>query len=428
MSESHDAPARTPKSARAFDVVVFGATGFTGRLVAEYMHNHGPKGLRWAIAGRDQTKLDLVKKALGLSVPILIADAKNKADLRAIARQTRVVCTTVGPYALHGEALVAACAAEGTDYADITGEVQFIREMIDLHHETARNNDARIVHCCGFDSIPSDLGVLMLAEHVAELTGKKVEADGHVELGAVTFVALSVRGGFSGGTVASMLNLIERARSSPALRRLLRDPYSLTPDAASELTNDGPDDVKATYDDEQKMWLTPFLMGPINTRIVRRSNALLGHRYGKSFGYTERMRTGRGRAGAMTAYAIVAGTAAFMISASSAPLRALMRRVLPAAGEGPSKAKRDAGSFKIRISATTVDARALHSHVTIEGQSDPGYGETAKMLSEAAFALAFDAPPNTLRGVLTPATGIGLGLVKRLQSAGMRWDVLTKGN
>ncbi|NOU27382.1 MAG: NAD(P)H-binding protein [Polyangiaceae bacterium] len=397
------------------DVVLFGATGFTGRLVAEYLAAHAPSGFRWAMAGRNREKLEEIRRALGpaaAEVPLIVADAQDAAALQKIAEETKVVCTTVGPFALHGRRLARACAKAGTHYCDITGEVNFVRASIDENHVVAKESGARIVHCCGFDSIPSDLGTLMLAETFAERFQQK--------LGRVKFFAGETSGGFSGGTIASMLQLLDAAKQDRALRKLLRDPYSLSPDRKSDLDLDGPDSVRVRWEPSLQRVAGPFVMAAVNTRIVRRSNALSGFAYGRKFRYSEEMTFGRGPRAWVTAAAVVAGLGAFLKAATFAPTRMLLDRYLPGPGDGPDAEARKRGFFKIRIVAESEDGREKLLG-RVEGTSDPGYGETAKMLSETAMALA--AEDRSAGGVLTPATALGMKLVTRLRNAGMVFTV-----
>ncbi|MBK6462953.1 MAG: saccharopine dehydrogenase NADP-binding domain-containing protein [Myxococcales bacterium] len=404
--------------ARTYDLVLFGATGFTGKLVAEYLAKHAT-GLAWAVAGRSEAKLrevldgiDRGSAAGGKRVGLLVADAADAESLKRVVTAARVVVTTVGPYAKYGQSLARAAAEHGTHYCDITGEVPFVRRSIDENHARARETGARLVHCCGFDSIPSDLGVLLLADRARELD---------TTLEATRLVVLSAKGGFSGGTAASMMNLMREAERDRALRRLLRDPYSLTPDRASELTVDGPDPVRVRWDEDAKVWTGPFIMAAINTRVVRRSNALLDHRYGRAFGYEETMSFSRGPRGLAKAGAFVAGLGATMLAASREPSRAVLERFLPKPGEGPSKAQRDGGFFRIAIYAKTSNGARLEARV--EGTSDPGYGETAKMLAESALALAGGELSSAEGGVLTPAAALGQGLIARLRAAGMTFEL-----
>ncbi len=411
-------------TSRPYDLVLFGATGFTGKLVAEYLAAHAPADLRWALAGRSLSKLESVRTDLArispsaASLPLVLGDSQDEASMEALAKAARVVCTTVGPYMKYGRALVAACATNGTHYCDLTGEVPFMRDTIDRHDARAKETGARIVHTCGFDSIPSDLGVRMIHEHARSL-GKK--------LAWVRFFAGESSGGVSGGTVASMLELLELAKKDPQMRRVLGNPYGLDPVPARGL--DGPDQIGVRFDAEMGMWTGPFVMAAVNTRVVRRSNALLGHAYGPSFRYSEVMTFGKGPKGFFAASAVSAGLAAFIGAASLAPTRRLLERtLLPAPGEGPSKEKRDHGFFVVRFLAETEadNGPPLRISARVEGKSDPGYGETAKMLSQAAMCLALDgdriAPGG---GVLTPASSMGMTLVERLRAADMVFDVAT---
>ncbi len=310
----------TARAARPFDVVVWGATGFTGRLVAEHLARAGG-GVRWAMAGRNHEKLAATRDDIAArvpsaaSAPLLVGDAGDPASLDAIASQARVVCATVGPFAKHGEPIVAACVKNGADYCDITGEPHFIRRIIDTYDQAARAAGVRVVPTCGFDSIPSDLGVLVLAEHAREELGRA--------LAEVRAYVTAAKGGMSGGTAASMLLLLEAAASDRALRRLLADPYGLSPDRANDLSTDGRDPLAPRWDGEAGGWAAPWMMAAINTRVVRRSNALLGHRYGKGFRYQESMlMKGRLAGGAMAAgTAVGMGVAITALSASAAARR-----------------------------------------------------------------------------------------------------------
>jgi len=414
----------TPPDARPYDIVLFGATGFTGRLVAEYLARNAPKELRWAIAGRNRDKLEQIRKGLlqvdaSLSaLPILVADGNDQASLDVLAPQTRVVCTTVGPYLRYGRKLASACATHGTHYCDITGEVPFIRDSIDENHARAIASRARIVHCCGFDSIPSDLGVHLLWDHATKHGGSLSWAKGF---------AGEMSGAASGGTAATMLALVEEATKDPKIRRLLGNPHALDPEIARGRTTDPfeRDPHGVAFDRDIDRWTAPFVMASINTRIVRRSNALL--HYGEPFRYREVMSLPKGPKGLMAASAVSAGIAGFMVGAALAPTRALLARfVLPKAGEGPSREARARGHFTFRLVAqgTGEGGKALHLKATVKGTSDPGYGETAKMLGESAMCLALDASRLEERyGVLTPSSAMGMRLVERLRAAKMTFDV-----
>jgi short subunit dehydrogenase-like uncharacterized protein len=408
---------------RRFDVVVWGATGFTGRIVAEYLlERYGLGGeLRWAIAGRNSEKLEGVRTEIGAQVgvdagalPILTGDSGDAASLEALARETRVVCTTVGPYAKYGSELVAACAKLGTHYCDLTGEVHWVRRMIDAHEEAARASGARIVHTCGFDSIPSDLGTFFVQR---EMRGRHGVPCRRVKCRVKGF-----SGGFSGGTVASMLNMMEEAGADPAIRRLLADPYSLNPEGrrAGPDTSEG---AAPAWDEDFESWTAPFVMAAINTRVVRRSDALLGGLYGEGFCYDEAVLTGKGPAGFAAAAATSAGLAATMLVGALGPLRRLGSRFLPEPGEGPSREKREAGYFDIRFFGEHPVDRGKSLHARVTGDRDPGYGSTAKMLGEAAVCLALDRL-EAGGGSWTPASAMGDALLARLAAnAGLTFTI-----
>lgn len=406
---------------RPLEIVVMGATGFTGALVAEYLARHAPRDLRWAIAGRNRDKLEAVRRGLTehradlAELPIIVADSHDRAALDAVARQAKVVCTTVGPFAQHGSELVAACVDHGTHYCDLTGEPQWIRRMIDAHHERARETGARIVHCCGFDSIPSDIGCLMLQEAAMERHERPLHR--------VKFFMGKMRGGFSGGTIASLSNVLEEARD-PAVRRVLGHPYGLNPEG-EQSGPDGSDPKGVGRDLELPGFTAPFLMAAINTRIVRRSNALMGFRYGRDFQYSEHMSFPYSPKGLVMATAVaagIAGLAGMLVVPATRSL--LLDRVLPSPGEGPSREERENGFFEARLigHGRRADGAEFTMRGRIEGQQDPGYGETAKMLSESALCLARD-PLAEVSGVLTPASAMGRRLLERLRAAGMRFEI-----
>ena len=398
---------------RELDVVVFGATGFAGRLVAGYLAGHAPGGVRIGLAGRSERRLAEVRAGLGAAAsawPVLVADSDDPVSLAALARAAWVVVTTVGPYRARGLPLVAACAGAGTDYADLTGEVLFIRDSIDRCHDAAAGTGARIVHGCGFDSVPSDLGVLLL--HQA------ARADGAGDLLDTTLVVRALRGGISGGTLASMMGQLAEMRASAERRQLVQDPYALSPDRGAEPGLGGESDLgRARYDDELRMWTGPWIMAGINTRVVRRSNALQGWAYGREFRYREVTGFGVGPAAPVLAAAASAGAKATEAGLSFGPSRALLSRMLPAPGQGPGEKTRRTGYFRLQIhTRTSAGARYLG---TLEAQGDPGYAATSVMLGETALCLALDKERLPDRaGVLTPATAMGTALATRLRSAG----------
>lgn len=417
---------RTRDRSRRHDVVLWGATGFTGTLVAEYLVDGLPgSGLRLALGGRDRGKLEKLRASLAEQRPdaaeleLVVGDSHDPEAMRAMAASAEVVCTTVGPYAKHGEELVAACVEEGADYCDLTGETPFIRAMIDRHHERARADGTRIVHCCGFDSIPSDLGVLMLHHAMEERFATGLER--------VTFELAGSRGGFSGGTVASLVNVVEEAASDRKVRRIVTDPYALNPEGERK-GPDGPDLAKPRFDSELGRWTGPFVMAAINSRVVRRTNALLGWPYGRDFRYREVTGFPPGLKGRAMATAAAAGQGAFVAALGFGPTRSLLTRtVLPSPGTGPSREARERGFFKIRLHArgrAEKDGEAPRLVGRVQGRRDPGYGETAKMLGESALCLALDGPElDTPGGVLTPAAAMGRTLLDRLRRAGMVFAV-----
>jgi short subunit dehydrogenase-like uncharacterized protein len=397
---------------RELDVVVFGATGFAGRLVAGYLAGHAAGGVRVGLAGRSVQRLADVRAGLGPAAsawPLLAADSADPVSVAALARAARVVASTVGPYRGHGLGLVEACAKAGTDYADLAGEVLFIRDSIDRCHDSAVSAGARIVHGCGFDSVPSDLGVL-LVHHAAR-------ADDAGDLEDTTLVVTALKGGISGGTLASMMGQQEEMRASAVRRQVVEDPYALSPDRPAE-PNLGERDLDwVRYDGDLRMWVGPFVMAGINTRVVRRSNALQGWAYGRRFRYREVTGFGAGPAAPMLGAAFSAALKAAEAGLAFGPSRAVLGKLLPAPGQGPSERTRRTGLFRMQIHArTSAGVRYLG---TIHAQGDPGYAATSVMLGESALCLALDRDrlPDCA-GVLTPATAMGTALADRLRSAG----------
>jgi short subunit dehydrogenase-like uncharacterized protein len=402
---------------REHDVVLFGATGYVGRLVARYLAETAPPDLRVALAGRSRERLAATAAdlpAAGHRWPLLEADTGDPASLDRLAASTRVLVTTVGPYQRYGLPVVEACARAGTHYADLTGEVLFVREAIDRCDALARGTGARLVHAAGYDSIPSDLSVFLLAE--------RAKADGAGGLTDVRLVA-SLRGGFSGGTVASMRAQVEQMATDRSLRRVIGDPYALSPDRAAEPATRQPPDAAPPALAADGRWTAPFVMAPFNTRIVRRSNALQEWAYGRGMRYGESMSAGRGLTGALTAAGITTGLAAALGAMAFGPTRALVDRVLPAPGSGPSEAAREKGFFRMVVDADTEGGR--HYRATAAGPGDPGYKATSVMLGQVALALALDGDRLPDRaGSLTPSTALGDVLVERLRAAGHTYDVV----
>lgn len=419
MATLEETLARRSSRSREYDIVLWGATGFTGRLVAEYLKKSGPADLRWALAGRNEKKLDGLRRELHLpdEVGLLVGESHDRESLDAIASKASVVCTTVGPYARYGEELVAACVEHGTDYCDLTGEVQFIRRMIDRHHDAATRSGARIVHCCGFDSIPSDIGCFMLHEHF------RVRGGG---LRSATMSVEKTRGGFSGGTAASMITMMEEAEHDALVKEVMRDAYSLNPEGERE----GPDLAIPTgvhRDPAGGGWTAPFIMAAINTRVVRRTNALLHYPYTQQFRYDEQMLFPDTAKGFLIASGLTAGMTALAGALYFAPTREILQRyVLPAPGEGPNAAARAHGMFCISFVA---EGETPDGPITCEGRveadRDPGYGATSRMLGESALCLALDGPAlDSPGGILTPASCMGRPLLRRLRErAGMVFEV-----
>ena len=406
-------------SEREFDVVVYGATGFTGTLVAEYLlDRYGvDNDLRWAIAGRSAAKLEATRAALGdeaKALEIIVADSDDDAGLEAMVRRTRVVLTTVGPYALYGSKLVAACAEAGVGYCDLAGETQWIRRMIDTHHERARASGARIVHCCGFDSIPMDMGVFNLQQEAQKRYGSFCDS--------IVLLVKATKGTASGGTLASMMNIVKEAKADRAVARILADPYALNPEGERN-GPDGRDQQNVQHDDDVGAWTAPFVMAAINTRVVRRSNALAGYPYGREFSYREAVLTGGGIPGWLKGSLMTLGLGAFVLGVSLSPTRTLLEKfVLPEPGEGPNREQREAGFFNLMQIGKLADGTIIRSRIT--GDRDPGYGSTSKMLAEAAVCLAKDELESP-GGILTPAYAMGTALLARLRdNAGLTFDIV----
>lgn len=384
-----------------FDIIVYGATGYTGRLVAEYLSQEygADSKLRWAMAGRNAQKLAAVRDEIGApaDTPLVVADTSDPGSLHAMAERTRVVLTTVGPYQLYGSELVAACAETGTDYVDLCGEPAWMRQMIDAHHATAEKSGARIVFSCGFDSIPFDLGVYFLQQAAQDKLGGMVpRVKGRVR---------KMKGTFSGGTAASLKATMVAAKNDPETLKLLGDPFALAPGFAGPAQ---PPANKPEYDENLGSWAAPFIMAAINTRNVHRSNALFGHAYGKDFVYDEMLLTGPGDQGKATAEA-VAGD------------RSLSSDKAPKPGEGPSKEERENGFYDVLFIGEAADGRVIKASVA--GKRDPGYGSTSRMIAESAICLVRDAT-DTAGGIWTTAPAMGDKLIKRLtEHAGLTFKL-----
>src|SRR5882757_566371 len=404
---------------RELDIVLYGATGFVGQLTASYLAKSGGTA-RIGLAGRSAERLLAVRESLGDAAkdwPLITADASSPSSLNDMAAKARVVVTTVGPYTKYGLPLVAACAAAGTDYADLTGETMFVRESIDTYHKQAVDTGARIVHACGFDSIPSDLTVYALYKRVLE--------DGAGELGETNFVVRGLAAGVSGGTVASMMEVMATASADPEARRLMNDPYTLTADRAGEPDFGHQSDTpwrrgRDIAPELGGVWTGAYAMGAPNARIVRRSNALLGWAYGPRFRYAENMSVGS---------SVVAPVAAALGTAANAAIlglgsryfnklpRRVLERIAPKPGTGPSERARENGHYRVETYTTTTSGARYRT--TMAQRGDPGYKATSVLLGECGLALALDRDRlSDLRGVLTPAAAMGDVLLTRLPAAG----------
>ncbi len=388
------------KGNRELDIVVYGATGFTGRLVAEYLNNqYGVNGeLVWAMAGRSQSKLEQVRDEMGISadLPLVVADSSNLDSIKAMVERTAVVCTTVGPYQLYGNELVATCAAAGTDYVDLCGEPGWMYKMIGAHSAAAEASGARIVFSCGFDSIPFDLGVLFLQQNAEQKLGATVpRVRGRVR---------AMKGTFSGGTLASFRTTMAAAAKDPDLINVLRNPFSLTPGFTGA---EQPKGDKPVFDEVLQSWIAPFVMASINTKNIHRSNQLMDHRYGTDFVYDEMMLTGPGEQGEAIANHIANDNS--MAEDQTQP------------GDGPDKEARENGMYDVLFVGEANDGQLVK--VSVQGDKDPGYGSTSKMIAESAVCLVKN-PDAASGGIWTPAPAMGSLLIERLQAnAGLTFTV-----
>ena len=406
------------KQNRKYDLVIWGASGFTGRLVAEYLlGKYGINNdLKWAVGGRNTNKLEKVMTEIGAAeIPRITADSLDKASLDAMASQTKVICTTVGPYAKYGDELVASCIENGTDYCDLTGEVQWMRRMIDQHHPNAKAKGVRIVHTCGFDSIPSDMGVYFLQKEAQKQLGSACQK--------ISMRVKAVKGAASGGTIASMKNISDEVKEDKSIYKILFNPYSLCPDGERQ----GPDKAdlqKVKKDSISGSYIAPFIMATINTKVVRRSNALLEYQYGKDFLYDESMMVGKGFNGKIKGNLVLFSLGLAMASPDSA-LGKVASWFLPKPGEGPDKEARENGFYKFIFFGETADGKKIQG--TVKGDKDPGYGSTSKMLGEAAVSLAKDELP-AVSGMLTPSVAFGDKLLERLEAnAGLTFEIEKSG-
>jgi short subunit dehydrogenase-like uncharacterized protein len=400
------------------DIVVFGATGFVGRLVSRYLAGSTPAGVRIGLAGRSAARLAALREQLPSAArgwPLCIADLDDPRSLDELARSARVVATTAGPYAGRGLALVEACVHAGTDYADLAGEVLFMRDSIDRNHARASRAGVKIVHACGVDSIPSDLGVLLLH--------RQASADGAGGLLDTLALVKTFRGGFSGGTIATMRRQLRETRDHPSRRRIVNDPYALTPDGHTgpEVPTEG--DLKTLlYDPKLRVWLAPFVMAGVNTRVVRRSNALQSWAYGRGLRYREAAAFPATPLGLLRAAGAALMQGALRAVVPSAPAQPLLDRILPVPGQGPDEAARRRGRFEMEIHTRTTTGSRYVARIRASG--DPGYTASSLMLAESALCLALDHGRLSDRaGVLTPATAMGVTLADRLRAAGLEFQI-----
>ena len=406
---------------RSFDIIVHGATGFTGRLVVEYLLEHyglDNELFNWAISGRNQKKLKKLKKGLSeeyieaKDIKIFIADSFDKKSIEKLSKSAKVIISTAGPYIKYGINLISACSHNGTHYCDLTGEVPFIRESIDAYDEIAKNNKSKIIHSCGFDSIPSDLGVLLLQSEAV----KKYD----LNINEIKYYVKGTKGGFSGGTIASMIAISKYIKSRPGLSGLLGNPYALNSENYNGPSISSLRSVK--WDKDIELWLAPFIMSGINTRIVRRSNELLDFKYGDNFKYSEVTSYPKGIRGFFRAYLMLISLGLTKMLMSFGPTFWFIKKFyLPSPGEGPSKEKRENGFFKVFLNGYVGEKQMS---CTITGNRDPGYSGTARMLTESALSLILDkddTPENF--GVLTPSSGIGKVLIKRLSDKGIVFNI-----
>lgn len=419
------APATQASSTkRPYAIILYGATSFVGKITAHYLSQFlsdsiakdGASAVTWAIAGRDEDKLNELQSKLASKVDIIIANSNDDASLNEMTKQTQVIISTVGPYLQYGETLIKACATNGTDYVDLTGEAIFIKDMMDKYQDTAKQSGARIVNACGFDSIPSDLGVYFTQQQAQTQLNKPCDVI-HMRVKAA-------KGGLSGGTIASMTAIFEEVSKDKARRQQMANPYLLNDD--KNAPNVRQDNVnKPEYDTEHDRWLAPFVMASINTRIVHRSNQLLGYEYGRDFKYDEAMWMQDGVKGQLMSYGLSVSLLGFATAMMFKPSREfLSKHVLPKSGDGPSKSEQENGFFDIRFFGTTSKKDTISTKVT--GDKDPGYGSTSRMLAQSALCLAQDITKEAVGGGFwTPAVAMGDKLLTRLEThAGISFEVV----
>ena len=397
---------------KKLDLVIWGATGFTGQLVCEYIANsYNSKDLNWTIAGRNEEKLLKLKNRLNIKNSILVGNSNDKSSLEKICGKTKVICSTVGPYALYGTNLIHACIKMKTNYCDISGETQWIRKIIDTFHEKAKKQKIKIVNSCGFDSIPSDMGVYFCQSNYYKENGEYANE--------INMRVAGTRGGFSGGTYNSLTNVIHEASLNKSVRKILNNPYGLNP--INEQSGPDKKDLKSVeYDNEAKSWIAPFVMAGINTKIVRRSNALLNYKYGNSFLYSEAVLVGNGILGKIIGYLSLIPIL-MAIQKKGSVIKKIVDLFVPKAGEGPSKKERENGFFSLKFFFGNNRQRYL---AKVTGDMDPGYGSTSKMLAECAICLALDDTLNENYGVITPSVAFEENILERLQNnAGLEFSM-----
>ena len=397
---------------KKLDLVIWGATGFTGKLVCEYITNsYKSKDLNWTIAGRNEEKLLKLKNRLNIKNSILIGNSNDKSSLEKICGKTKVICSTVGPYALYGTNLIHACIKMKTNYCDISGETQWIRKIIDTFHEKAKKQKIKIVNSCGFDSIPSDMGVYFCQSNYYKENGEYANE--------INMRVAGSRGGFSGGTYNSLTNVIHEASLNKSVRKILNNPYGLNP--INEQSGPDKKDLKSVeYDNEAKSWIAPFVMAGINTKIVRRSNALLNYKYGNSFLYSEAVLVGNGILGKIIGYLSLIPIL-MVIQKKGSVIKKIVDLFVPKAGEGPSKKQRENGFFSLKFFFGNNRQRYL---AKVTGDMDPGYGSTSKMLAECAICLALDDTLNENYGVITPSVAFEENILERLENnAGLEFSM-----
>jgi len=399
---------------RKFDIIIWGASGFTGRLVASYLFSkYGTSGnLRWAMAGRNLNKLEMVRHEVAdETVSLVVADSNDEVSLKEMVKRTKVICTTVGPYAKYGSKLVVACIQNQVHYCDLAGEVQWMRQIIDQYNEAAKANEIKIVHTCGFDSIPSDMGVYFIQREAKAKRGSRAQQ--------IKMRVAGMSGGMSGGTYASFSNTMEEAKEDKNIFKVLTNPYGLNP--IDEQVGEDKSDLRSiVFDKASQSWIGPFIMAGINTKVVRRSNILSGYSYGKNFRYEEATIYGKGFKGRMKGIINTIPMGLMMSAKPGSLLKRAVDAVLPKPGEGPTKKQREDGFYNLKFYITLEDGSSAFAKIT--GDMDPGYGSTSKMLGEAAVCLAKDKLSN-LSGILTPSIAMGDALLKRLEkNAGLTFS------